>query len=355
MNNELGINCIRETKLRNIDINDSFFDSLKIGYPEFEKSYQKNIDSECFVQLNEVGEIKSFISLVTENFNEIDFTPSLKKEKYVEITSFKVDPSKKSSSENFIDLAIHYALSKKIYNLYLVIHDKYDKSIEVLSQFGFAKYAKDNKTGDSVYVKELKHQRDNPSLYYNFPYVKVWDSSFFVLGILPRHHSNMFPKYKLRDENNMLTATSVSNGVTKIYLAGMKEVDSIKHGDLIFIYRTSGGKQSKYNAVVTSVCIAEEYRRILSFKNYEEFATYCQPYATFTEAELLEFYESKKYPHVIKMLYINDLPKKVSREELLKNGIFNDSKYSGFASLTKSKARKLLSLAEYDDKNIIID
>ncbi len=355
MNKKLGLDNIRIMQFKDININDDFFISIKKDCEVFEKWFTKNSEIKCYVQVDDDNAIKALLSFEIENNCDQDYTPKLTEKNYLKISAFKIDASGKRMCENFIDLAIRYALDKKIQHIYLNVSNKEEQLIKMLSQFGFVNYAKNNITSETIFIKELIYQEKELSLYRNFPFANVSKSKFFILGILPIYHSKMFPWSKLKNVQNEYTETPFTNGITKIYLAGMKGASEIKHGDLLFIYKTSGGKKAKLYSVISSACVVEEFRHLSSFKSYEEFAKYCQIYSVFSEEELIEFYKTKKYPYVIKMLYINNLPKKISRQTLFENQIIDPLKYSGFVPLSKTKVKQILKLGECNDNNLIID
>jgi len=134
-------------------------------------------------------------------------------------------------------------------------------------------------------------------------------------------------------------------------MAGM---ENLKAGDIVVIYRTADeGKPAKYSAVFTSVCVIDEYSHISNYKDQESFYDYCKKYSTFNEAELKDFYNSKKYKHIIKMSYNLALFKRIIRHKLLDMGIMSNSSYSGFGSLNYEQLIEVFKESQTDESIII--
>lgn len=54
----------------------------------------------------------------------------------------------------------------------------------------------------------------------------------------------------------------------------MKQVEMLKYGDIVIIYRTAeNGKSAEYSAVATSVCVIEEVKirmNLIRLKNFTD-------------------------------------------------------------------------------------
>lgn len=60
----------------------------------------------------------------------------------------------------------------------------------------------------------------------------------------------------------------------------MKQVEMLKYGDIVIIYRTAeNGKSAEYSAVATSVCVIEEVKNQNEFNSFEEFYRYIKQYS----------------------------------------------------------------------------
>ena len=90
----MKINIIEEY-LINLDINDSFFDSLKKDYNNFEEWFKRKSleETKCFVTYYDNGKISSILILKEENENENynNFYRPFSEDKRLKICTFKVD------------------------------------------------------------------------------------------------------------------------------------------------------------------------------------------------------------------------------------------------------------------------
>lgn len=58
--------------------------------------------------------------------------------------------------------------------------------------------------------------------------------------IYPKYHSIMFPDSILTTENkNIITDVSYTNSIHKIYVCTMEQVENLKYGDIVVLYRTA--------------------------------------------------------------------------------------------------------------------
>jgi hypothetical protein len=134
----------------------------------------------------------------------------------------------------------------------------------------------------------------------------------------------------------------------------MTGIGNIKPKDNIIIYRTAEDKKlAEYNSVATSICTVVETKRIESFSDFDEFIEYCGKGVVFGEKELKSFWITKKYPHIIKMLYNFSLNKRIIRQRLIEEVGLERSAYFGFMQLTDSQFNKIMELGETDESFII--
>lgn len=59
----------------------------------------------------------------------------------------------------------------------------------------------------------------------------------------------------------------------------MSEVENLKYGDIVVLYRTAEDNQkAEYSAVATSICVVEEVRQQYEFNSFDEFYKYASQY-----------------------------------------------------------------------------
>ena len=209
------------------------------------------------------------------------------------------------------------------------------------------------KNNEEVYYKDLKVKN---STFKDFPRINEKRLvNKFLLGIYPKYHTELFPDSKLCNEKDFVRKDiSFSNSIIKCYLGGMEEMSNFKPNDLIAIYRTKDNwaNSAFYNSVVTSVCTVIDTRNINDFTDFSSFKKYVGKETIFSEQELKCFYETKRYPYIVKMLYNFPLNKRITNGELrTKLNIVLD--YWGCAELNNNQFNAILKYGEINEDFII--
>ena len=177
-------------------------------------------------------------------------------------------------------------------------------------------------------------------IFIDFPSILTKNVSKYILGIKPEYHTGMFSDSMLKTENfSILKDSSEANSIHKVYITKMREIENLKRGDLLIIYRTKEKKSpnANYSSVATSLCVVEENRHISEFTQ-EAFIGYCKPHNIFTEAQLKQYYNNKEYPKIIKMTYNISFKKRVTLGTL-REIIEREPLYWGFAHLNDDEFR----------------
>jgi hypothetical protein len=83
--------CIRQ--FDSIDIKDSFFDTLKASYVEFEDWFSRKCKQgeSAYVVYSDSGELNAFLYLKIEKGPLVDINPILNVEKCLKVGTFKID------------------------------------------------------------------------------------------------------------------------------------------------------------------------------------------------------------------------------------------------------------------------
>jgi len=280
-----------------INLKDNFFDSLRADYQGFDKWFHSKAKT---------GEV-AYVFYINKKINAFLYL------KVEEETTDIVPPLSqgKKLTENDLNM------------IYVTIFEKYSYLISLLETYGFHLYGtKTSKTGtENVYVKNFKNIGNNILL--NYPIVRFDNVQKYVLSIYPKFHSRLFPDSILNNEDySLIDDISPTNSIHKIYICGMKDVKKFRYGDLILIYRTKDDKgPAKYRSVLTSVCTVEEVKDMSDFYDINDYLKYCEPYSIFTREELVQFYERRRYPFIVKMIYNIAFKKRVIKAYLDNLGI----------------------------------
>ena len=349
MNETITLKCFAD-----IDLNDTFFDSLKEDYPGFEAWFQKKSEnnSKAYVQYTE-NNLQAFLYLKDESGEELtDVTPMRPACNRLKVGTFKIDAHNTKLGERFVKKIMDTALFKKAEEIYVTIFPKHDGLIRILQRYGFNE---EGKKGDEIVL--VKNMRAiTGDILKDYPLIKTIDKRKFLLSIYPKYHTQMFPDSILRNEESLkyelVKDNSYTNSIHKIYLCFMPDTAQLQRGDIIAIYRTKDDKgAARYRSVITSVCQIEEVKTNKDFANVEEFLSYTNFYSIFNPEELKQWYRQKNC-YVLKMTYNIALTKRVT------NGYMVDElkmapQYWGFFQLTDEQFDAILKKGEVDESVII--
>ena len=348
-------------RFSDIDLNDSFFDSLRASYPEFNEWYNKKAavgaTAYCYYVDNE---LKDFLYLKIEEEELSDLTPVLPAKKRLKVGTFKVDNEDRHTTrgERFMKKIMDKAIAEDVDEIYVTMFptEELQGLIRMFEKFGFSHIAdKPHEGGNVEYVliKDMTTHVDDFKL--DYPFVKKASSNKYVLSIVPEFHTHLFPDSILKNEKkyDLIQDVSETNSIYKIYLCWMQGTRNLKVGDKLIIYRTSDEEgKAYYRSVCTSVCTVCEVKTYRDFENEEEFIKYTNRYSVFKEYELRRWYKYKNNFIVIKMVYNIAFTKKVINM-VMKEQVGLNPKYWGFFKLTDAQFDKLLELGEIDERYII--
>ena len=110
----------------------------------------------------------------------------------------------------------------------------------------------------------------------------------------------------------------------------MAEVENLKYGDIVIIYRTAEyGRSAEYSAVATSICVVEDIKRQDEFTSFEAFYNYVSKYNMFNKADLQYWFDRGRCK-LIKMTYNVAMKKRIVRHDLIEKIGLERNQYWGF-------------------------
>lgn len=352
---------------KSVDLNNSFFDTLKSDYKEFEDWFKKkqNQNSKAYIETEkDTNEIMGFLYLKAENGEVNDVSPLLAAKKRIKVGTFKVNAHGTKYGERFIKKIMDHAIAENAEEVYLTVFPKHEGLIRLISKYGFIRHGiKTTGNGtEDVYVKDLKKYTGNILL--DYPLIKLSGVNKYLLGIYPQYHTRLFPDSILNTESyNVVEDISATNSIHKIYICFMKGCMQLKPKDLLLIYRTSDEKgPAKYRSVITSICEVEEVRTRANFKDMEDFIQYSSAYSIFVRKELVGLWNKMNQSgqlqplYVIKMIYNAAFGKRIIKNSLQKDyniGI-DPGTYWGFIKLTDEQFQSVIKGGNVSE-SIVVD
>ncbi len=323
---------VKKEQFGSIDLNDSFFDTLKADYPEFEHWFNSKNAEETYV-FREDGRIHAFLYVKVEYEDEesyLKIKPQLSPKKRLKVGTFKIDEHVKGFrlSERFLKIIFDNARINKVDEIYVTLFENHRKEIDnlrdVLCKWGFFKWGTKIGTNgkiESVFVKTMESFNDGLSIKENFPNL-ISGPNMFFLPINPEYHTALFPDSILKNEDMNLYSENKAHlySLEKIYVSGTFN-KSPKPGDIVVIYRSGERWPKKYSSVCTGLAILEG----LYFpKTLDEFLSLCSNKSVFSDEELSTFYSNKKYRTVVKLIQYKTFEKKITLEVLQNEGLVGE-------------------------------
>ncbi|MBE5964913.1 MAG: GNAT family N-acetyltransferase [Lachnospira sp.] len=358
-------------KFADIDLGDSFFDSLKADYPGNENSTgfiewfnkKANNGSTALVFEDEVG-VGAFVVLKDEYEEIILQEGRLPNIKRIKISTFRIAERfrRQRIGEGAIGLLLWKWQRSDSEEIYVTVFDKHKTLISQFERFGFKNVGK-NPNGENVLIKSRKNI-DFSDPYKAFPFIKSnFDYAGYVI-VDDNYHDTMFAYSELANTTSLQSkiSSSVSNGLSKIYVGKASEIKH-KVGEPVLVYRKyTQGTGKKYKSCITSYCVVTDViqakangRCLMSF---ETLKSRIGNKSVFHEAELLRQYDEFRNLTIIEMLYYGyfGAGNNVNLNWLDNNGCWiTVEQYPTDIRLTEKQFRKILTEGNVDVSNVIID
>ena len=322
-------NSIKKLKFGEINLKDSFFDTLRSSYEGFDEWYIRKSDEKAYVHYDENNKLTGFLYLKPEGDRESynDIVPKFKPCKRLKIGTFKVISTGYRLGERFLQIIFDNAIDYNVDEVYVTMFDtseELQRLKNTLIEWGFEPFGyKEEK--ELVLVKKMKYFDNNKTIKQNFPNVDYNVKKYF-LPILPQYHTRLFPDSVLYTEKNDIFPDYLGYryALEKCYISFSFKKE-FKIGDIVLIYRCAYDDEIKtYKSVVTSICVISEIYRDL--KSKEEMLDICKNRTVFNSEELENIwkYSSNKI-QIIKMLYIAPFETKIILKQLRDMGIIEQT------------------------------
>lgn len=256
-----GTPSIRKEKVRNLDVDDPIFESLKEDY-EFREWFGDIPEREAYVNWNPDGSLGAILILKPSETEEIGDKPELRKTDRLKISTLKVAEQKRGSKtgELLVDIAIREAIHHGLEEIYLTHYIKEDDHlVQLIADYGFEKKSR-KANGEAVFVKRLTPgPRDNPDpagTHYRF-YPSFYDGEKvdkFLVPVQPEYHNKLFTSYQKRQSKLQEydgEFISEGNAIKKAYLTGAN-TKKIAPEDILLFYRSHDHKE------ITTIGVCEQ-------------------------------------------------------------------------------------------------
>lgn len=344
---------INKVKVGQLDINDTFFDGLKNSYPVFENwlRSKENEDAYCYFENNK---LLAMLMLKNEEIGEdySDISPTMRNNRKLKVSTFKVDIKKKKIGERFIKIIFDQAIYSNVNEIYVTIFDDTDDKKALISyfeRFGFNYHGKKNGR-ELVYVRSMNKNYIKNDPLKSYPYIDRSNDSYIV-AILPEYHTYLLPDSKLSKESYRNIHMPVEYAIKKYYITatGFKPKPNI--GDNLIFYRMKEGFiPAKYSSVLTTIGIVTD---IYTPTNIDDLVNKVKDKTVYTEEAIRNYYNSRiNITYVIEFAYITTLENKINLNDCLENSILFDYP-RGVEKITKEQFDKILEIGNVDNSIVV--
>lgn len=346
---------VQKLKFGKIDLNDTFFNSLKEDYAGFDKWFIKKYDEEAYITINSNnGMLLSFLYLKVEDENEnySNINPQFSSKRRLKIGTFKVISNGFRLGERFMKIIFDNALKNHVQEIYVTVYDKRPEQrrlIDLLEQWGFVLWGTKGE-GELVYVRDFSPQFNIENLKSCFPYISK-GRNVYVVPIYPEYHTELLPDSILNTESpeEFIEDFPHRNCINKVYVSrAMEPYPNI--GDILVFYRTGG----YYKSVVTTIGEVLEVKS--DFLNENDFILFCRKKSVYPEQALRDMWRySTRKPFVVNFLYTYSFPHRINMKELIDLKVLlgvNDAP-RGFKPITKEQFEIILKETRSDESFII--
>jgi len=119
-------------KFKDIDLNDYFFDSLKLDYAEFSEWFHRKSENNALIHFDDNHNLNGFLYLKDED-DDLDIEPSQGKLRRLKVGTMKIDAHGTRLGERFMKKIFDYALHKESEEIYVTIFDKHKQLINLFN------------------------------------------------------------------------------------------------------------------------------------------------------------------------------------------------------------------------------
>lgn len=342
-------------QFKNIDLEDSFFDSLKGDYKEFSEWFSRKAEERAYVFRREEGTVDGFLYLKVENGALNDVSPPLPPAQRLKVGTFKLNAQGTKLGERFLKKVFDHAIHSGIKLIYVTVFSKHTQLMRLFERHGFREVAQKSSANGTELVLQKQIAEPYVDPLTSYPSIPIGNNRCYLLSLYPIWHTRLLPDSILRTESDdLIKDVSHTNSIHKVYLTAMKGVEALKPNDVLVVYRTSPTPgRAWFESVATSVGVVEESRHISSFASKEEFKAYCSPYSIFTDKELEDFWKHRKYPNIFKFTYNVALSKRPNRANLVEKVGLNKDAYWGFMQISFDQFHQIAELGGIDESIVV--
>jgi len=331
----------------NLNIEDPFFDTLKVDYSEFSDWFKKISQEarDCWVYNSEDDSLGGLIIYKEEHNPLITCNGDILEGKTLKVSTLKVAEREqgKKIGELFLKKIFTFSIKNNYQNIYLTARpSKQEYLVNLIEDFGFKPLELCTKERDMVYVKRIPNIPPRPENidkfeYHknNFPYIDCRDVKKHFIPIKPSFHRILFPEIE-KQQQFFYHNLQAGNTIKKIYLSNSKN-NKLSRGDIVLFYR-SEDKQA-----ITTIGIIEHVETAKA-NDFNKVLEYSLKRSVYNYEQIKEI--SKKDTKIILFRIINHFNKPIKRDWLIAN-----TEYKSCQSICEIQDTSFKNILRKDNSN----
>lgn len=350
---EVPIRHVEEVSAHTISISDTFFDSLREGYPEFNAWWRDKCVRErrpCWVVYDDDA-LAGLIVRKDEGGSDTDATS--RADKILKICTFKVSPEKRGIKlgELLLKQVLWFAQQNKYGAAYLTAYPDQDALISLLEFYGFEKTAC-NENGELIIERTFSNKSlrksDGETVFdadrKNYPRFLFNNTTrAFVIPIKEDYHDILYPDLRDAMQPDIFRDTlpgnrpkRPGNTIRKVYLCRSPSRLG-DPGSLLFFYK--GKSKEDPSQAITALGILED---VSSATSTRELMKLTGGRSVFSERELDDYKSTDDSPlKVINFLLVGYIDQPIGLSELKSLCVLSGPPQS-ITELKNDSARKLI-------------
>lgn len=361
----------RFKKFRELDLDDSFFDSLKEDYPGSEHSTgfvdwfgRKTEAGSTALVFDDDRGLGAFVYL-KEEVEPIELRGrTLPAQRRLKIGTLLLAERYRGQrlGEGAVGLALWKWQQTTAEEVYVTVFEKHESLVGLFKRFGFLMVGM-NLNGESVYARS-RREVDYSDPYKSFPFINPDFGKAGYLIVDDVYHDTLFPYSELSGTLQQSIGAAVENGLCKTYI-GAQRSPHYRPGEPILVYRRhtqKDGGRPRYKSCITSYCIVNEVVRVKTDgqhqMSYQELKARIGNKTVFDEQEIKKRYDTDRNMVAVEVLYYGyfGAGNNVNMDWLDRNGFWaGANQYPADVRLSPVQFKAILERGNVQVENVIID
>lgn len=340
-----------------LDTSDSFFDSLRTDYDDFNNwlasCVRKERECWCIESEKKLGGLIIYKKESTNNPDEAKELHDLgvPGNQVLKICLFKMGDDMRGGKygEQLLKKSMDHGFRNSFDSMYLTTYERQEELIKLIQKFGFIRG--NDKGKERVYYKFCKPTVDE--IYgidfhkKYWPAIRAINQSFYIVPVKPNFHDRLFPEITHKFSPQLSLDLSLNreslipgNAIRKVYVS-QSNIKEMNPGSILLFYRSS-------DSCLTSVGVLESFTVV---NDMQAMKAAVGIRSVYRDDELSGMISGAKSAKVLNFYYSQNLEEHLSFSEMLGKGILKGAPQS----ISRLDGGKLMAALHQLDKGVFFE